>query len=102
MAFYTGELHILEDIIKVFNIRDYDYKKFKTYSLTLSDNAYYLAVWADSSAGVNSGKLQIATQDGFFVIDLEKKALYDRYTQTIKGRANETLISDDIEDITGG
>ena len=102
MAYVAGSLLILQNYEQEYNIIDPNYKRYESYSLTLGDNAYYLAVWADPSAGLNNGKLHVATTDGLFIIDLTKKALYDRYTQTIKGRANETLISNDIEDITIG
>jgi hypothetical protein len=62
-------------------------------------------VWADiSNAGLGAGKFYVSSSDGFSVVNLEDNSLYDAYTQTRKGRGNETLSSNYIVDInvTGG
>jgi hypothetical protein len=63
----------------------------------LSNN--FVAIWASADAGLSAGKMYIASGDTFNVIDLENQEIYDYYTQTHGGRANETLDSDDIVDI---
>jgi len=60
------------------------------------------AIWASPTASRSSGKMYItSTGSGaaLSVIDLGAVSLYDRYTSTIKGRANETLDQDDPIDI---
>lgn len=106
MSFITGKLIILKNNTPIFNIIDYspvvEPELFISYSLTLGDNANYVGIWADPLAGLHSGKFHLSTQDSLFIIDLKDKVLYDRYTQTIKGRANEFLEQDNIIDFTVG
>lgn len=59
----------------------------------------FVAVWADPNAGLDSGKFYIASRDTLNIVDLENQEVYDYYTQTHGGRAQETLTSNDIEDI---
>ena len=63
----------------------------------LSNN--FVAIWADVNAGLSSGKFYVASGDTLNIINLETNEVYDYYTQTHGGRANEVLTSNDIEDI---
>jgi len=63
------------------------------------------AVWAEPGASRTSGKMHITsygTGAAFSVLDLSAKILYDRYTITVKGRANETLEQEDTKDLVVG
>ncbi len=59
----------------------------------------FSAVWADNDTSRSKGKMYIATNDAFYVINLNDKSVYDMYTKTFSGRAKEVLLSDDIVDI---
>lgn len=61
------------------------------------------AIWAEATAGLNNGKVYVAstgTGAALSIIDLNTKTLYDRYTKDLKGRSNDKLIQEDIEDIS--
>lgn len=101
MAFTTGGLLILRDYKRTFNIIDTEHTpsvQHIIHPITFGDNANYVAVCADTFAGLHSGKVYLTTSDGFFVIDLCNKELIDAYTTSIKGRANKVLKQGDIID----
>lgn len=64
---------------------------------SLSDNI--VAIWADPTAGLNSGKVYISTSSSFNIVDLETDLVIDYYTETHAGAAGETLQGDDVVDI---
>lgn len=103
MAFINNcSLVIFKDSTITYNIVDPYYKKFESFSITLGEDAKFVSIFADPKASLNSGKLYVASSNGFFVIDLANKILYDNYTLSIKGRANELLTQESIVDITVG
>lgn len=60
------------------------------------------AIWADPTASRTSGKLYVtSTGDGaaLSIVDLKIKLLYDRYTTSLKGRANVSLAQSDPKDL---
>lgn len=62
----------------------------------------FTAIWASPTASRTSGKLYVASQGtdpAFSILDLDVKILYDRYTTTTKGRANQALKQEDPKDI---
>ena len=62
----------------------------------------FTAIWADSNAGRANGKLYTLSWGpgvGLSILDLETKSLYDQYTQTYGGRAEETLIGNGTRDL---
>jgi len=66
----------------------------------LSDN--FVAIWAEPDASQTHGRFQVAstgTGAALSIIDLSTKILYDYYTTTVSGRANEALESDNIIDL---
>ena len=69
------------------------------YSIVPGLSSNFTAVWADENSSLSSGKLYVASEDAFTIIDLETKTVYDRYTQELKGRGNEVLDTDGIIDI---
>ncbi len=72
------------------------------YKLLEGQSNIISAIWADPTTSRTSGKLYVASYgDGaaFSVVDLKIKLLYDRYTTSIKGRANKALLQNDPKDI---
>lgn len=62
----------------------------------------FVAIWAEPDASLANGRFQVAstgTGAGLSVVDLASKTLYDYYTTTASGRANEALESDNIIDL---
>lgn len=72
---------------------------YNSYYILAGASNNFTSIWADANTGLTSGKLYIASNTGFSIVDLSNNILYDAYTQTIKGRGNETLSSNDIVDI---
>lgn len=69
------------------------------YRYILPKGNNFKAIWADSFASKDNGKMYIASPDSFVVVDLLNKSIYDIYTKEISGRSEEKLLSDDIIDI---
>jgi len=69
------------------------------YNVLKGTSNNFIAIWADATAGLSTGKFYVASRDTLNIIDLENEEVCDYYTQTHGGRANEVLDSDDIEDI---
>jgi hypothetical protein len=62
----------------------------------------FTAIWAESDASRNSGKVFIASNGigaALSVVDMELKLLYDRYTSELKGRSDDLLSQEDLKDI---
>lgn len=62
----------------------------------------FVAIWADPTANLDTAKVYVGSPVSFFVIDLEKKALYDIYTVSKKGSFGESLDQENIVDINVG
>jgi len=71
----------------------------ETYTILkgLTDN--FLAIWADSDAGLENGKMYVSSAAAFSIVDLGDKKVKDYYTQTHIGRANAALNAEDIVDL---
>lgn len=75
------------------------------YNILSGTNRNFVAIWADSTANLNTAKVYIGTSGtnaSFFVVDLENKVLYDSYSLTKVGVFNESLDREDIVDINVG
>lgn len=70
-----------------------------THRILKGDSNNFVAIWADDTAGYDSGKFYVATQGSFCVVDGSVPSIYDCYTETMVGRAQESLDSNDIVDI---
>lgn len=57
------------------------------------------SIWAESTAGLNNGKVYISTSDSFNIVSLETNSVVDYYTETHAGAAGETLQGNDTVDI---
>lgn len=73
-----------------------------TYNIIAGSSVNYTSVWADSNSSINNGKVYIGTKDSggaLSVINLSDKTLSDFYKIDRKGRFNETLDSEYIDDV---
>jgi len=62
----------------------------------------FTAIWADTDAGLNNGKMYTLSWGegtGLSILNLAQKKLYDQYTVTDGGRAEETLTNTDTKDL---
>lgn len=69
------------------------------YNILKGSSNNFTSVWADVTAGVNNGKFYVASSAAFSVVDSSVPSIYDFYTQTYPGRANEVLDNTNIIDI---
>jgi len=67
------------------------------YNVLAGASNNFTAIWADPTASLSTGKFYVASPAAFSIID--NTLLVDYYTTTFGGRANETLIQNDIKDI---
>lgn len=88
------------------NNYDFDFNAgYFIYNILSDLNKNFVAIWADSTANLNTAKVYIGTSGtnaSFFVVDLENKVLYDSYSLTKVGVFNESLDREDIVDINVG
>jgi hypothetical protein len=68
-------------------------------SILKSLSSNIVAIWAESTAGLNNGKVYISTSDSFNIVSLETNSVVDYYTETHAGAAGETLQGNDTVDI---
>ena len=73
-----------------------------TYNILSGVGDNFVAVWADPTANIDTAKVYVGSDVSFFVIDLEKKILYDTYTTSKKGSFGESLSQENIVDINVG
>ena len=62
----------------------------------------FVAIWAEPDASLTNGRFQVASRGvgaALSIVDLSTDTLYDYYTTTVSGRANEALESDNIIDL---
>lgn len=72
------------------------------FRLLAGTSTEFVAIWADPDASQTNGRFQAAstgTGAALSVIDIAASTLYDFYTTTVSGRANEALESDNIIDL---
>lgn len=105
MAFIDSYgLIIIEDSNRSFDIIDYrDMYKGNDYYITNRHSPDFVSIVADKTANANSGKLYIASSDGFYIIDLNKKEVVDVITKThSKVSVKDKLEQEDIVDLNIG
>lgn len=73
-----------------------------SYSILAGASNNFTSIWADTNASRSAGKMYISSGSAFTIIDLETKTVYDRYTQELKGRGNETLNTTGVVDLNVG
>ncbi len=66
---------------------------FNIYSILKGTSNNFTSVW------VYNNKMYVASADVLTTINLSDNSVYDWYTQTAKGRGNETLDSSNVVDI---
>lgn len=65
------------------------------YRILAGTSNSFVAIWADPSAGLNSGRFYVSAADAMSVVDLENKQLRESYLTT----GADALISNDVVDI---
>jgi len=70
-----------------------------TYSVLAGLSNNFVAIWADADASLANNKMYVASGGAFSVVDLSINQTVDRYTKTVAGGAQETLLAEDIVDI---
>lgn len=69
------------------------------YSILKGPTNDFIAIWTDADAGLNNGKMYIASEGYLTIIDLSDNSVFDWYSESRVGRANESLENSDIIDI---
>jgi hypothetical protein len=59
----------------------------------------FTSIWADINASITNGKIYIGSQGYFNVVNISDQTISDWYSETHKGRSNESLEHSDITDI---
>lgn len=59
----------------------------------------FVAIWVDVDASLSNNKMYVSSAGAFSVVDLAIHQTIDRYTTTISGGAEESLLAEDIVDI---
>jgi hypothetical protein len=80
---------------------DFDFA-LAVYNILAGFSNIFTAIWADSNAGKDSGKMYALSWGpgtALSVVELSTNALYDQYTQSDGGRAQETLTNTDTRDL---
>lgn len=69
-----------------------------SYSILKGLTNNFVAIWADPDASLNSGKMYVGSTGYFNTVKLDDQTIYDWYSETRAGRANESLERSDIID----
>ena len=80
---------------------DFDFALGVYYVLAGFSNIF-TGIWADEDAGRTSGRMYALSWGpgtALNILNLDEKKLYDHYTQTFGGRAEETLTDNDGVDL---
>jgi hypothetical protein len=105
MAFLDScNLLVIEDSPLSFDIVDYKqvYRGINYY-LTNHNLSEFMFVAADKTASRNSGLVYISSNNGFYIIDLNKKEVVDVITKThSKVSVKDKLKQEDIVDLNIG
>lgn len=59
----------------------------------------FVGVWADKDASLINGKFYVVGKGCFNIVEITNKSIYDYYTTTCSGRAQESLNYVEITDI---
>ena len=62
----------------------------------------FISIWAEPDADISSGRFQVASRGtgaALSIININDNTLYDYYTTTVSGRANEALESNKTTDL---
>lgn len=88
-----------DEPIEIYNL-DFDFAPVGTfYGFILKGSSNISAIWADPSAGVNKGNFYLATSGTLSIINSSTRSLYDFYSTTQAGRAQEPLDNSNVVDI---
>ena len=80
---------------------DFDFA-LAVYNILAGYSNIFTAIWADTNAGRGVGKMYTLSYGAgvaLSVVNMANKNLYDQYTQTDGGRAEEVLTDTDTRDL---
>jgi hypothetical protein len=72
------------------------------YNIIAGNSTIYTSIWADSNSSINTGKIYVGTKGiggSLSVINMVDKTLSDFYLIDKSGGFNESLDSENIEDL---
>ena len=81
---------------------DFDFTIEGLYTILAGTSVDFTSIWAEPTANFSTGRFQVAsrgTGGALSIIDLPTDTLYDYYTTTVSGRANEALDSNSTVDL---
>lgn len=70
-----------------------------SYSIIKGNSNNFSAIWADTDAGLNAGKMYIGLEGYFNVVNLSDQTICDWYSTVHQGGAGVVLSESDIVDI---
>lgn len=80
---------------------DFDFD-IAVYHILAGFSNIFTAIWADTDASRVNGKMYALSWGpgmALSILNLDGRSLYDHYTQTFAGRAEETLTNTDTRDL---
>jgi len=72
---------------------------YSVYNIIKSLSDDFVAIWADSDASLENGKMYVSSAASFNIINLSTHSVEDYYTESHAGEAGEVLEGDDIVDV---
>lgn len=81
---------------------DFDFVPAGVYLILAGTSVNFTSIWAEPTADISTGRFQVASRGtgaALSIIIIDDKTLYDYYTTTVSGRAQEALESDKIVDL---
>lgn len=80
----------------------YDFNFGPLYKILKGLTNNFIAIWADPTAGLYSGKFYVASENEFSIINSAIHDVEDYYTTSHSGTVNEALKAEDIVDLNVG
>jgi hypothetical protein len=81
---------------------DFDFIPAGVYPILAGTSTDFTSIWAEPTANLTTARFQVGTRGtgaALSIIDIPTNTLYDYYTTTVSGRANEALDSNKTVDI---
>ena len=81
---------------------DFDFAPAGVYTILAGSSTDFTSIWAEPTADISTGRFQVASRGtgaALSIIIINDNTLYDYYTTTVSGRAEEALESNKIVDL---